>query len=88
MFACETFSHNYFILFVYQLLSTALQSIFNYVLAFARWLFVPVQNYQIKLCQIENNPKNPFFKTSQIITVSYTAQYILGNSTFFTITRL
>ena len=79
MFACEKLSQNYFISFVYQLLSTALQSTFNYVLAFPQWLFVPVENYQIKFCQIENNP---FFKTSKIITVSYKALYILGNSTF------
>ena len=47
VFACEKVSQRYFISFVHPVLSAALQPWFQCVLAFAQWLFVLVQTYQV-----------------------------------------
>ena len=48
VFACEKLSQHYFISFVDQLVNGALHPSFYRVIAFARWIFVLAENYQVK----------------------------------------
>ena len=48
VFACERLSQHYFISSVVQLVGGALQPSFYRMLAFAQWIFVLAENYQVK----------------------------------------
>ena len=57
------------------LLSTDLHLSFHQTLAFALWLFVMVENCQVKLSLPEHN--QPFLKTSQQKTIFHVVQCVL-----------
>ena len=46
--ACKKLSQRYFISFVDQLVGRALHPSFYHMLAFAQWIFVLAENYQVK----------------------------------------
>ena len=56
----KTVSQRYVISFVRSLLGAALQPSF-YVSAFAWWIFVLVEDYQVKFCQAETNNQKSIY---------------------------
>ena len=79
VFACEKLSQHYFISFVDQLLGRALHPSFYCMLAFAWWIFVLPENYQVKFHLIVTKTLS---KTPKQKTISYVVQCILGRFNF------
>ena len=75
-------SQHYFISFVDQLVGTALHPSFYRVLAFPRWSFVLVENFQVKFCLIVPNHLKSILWNTTTKTIMYIVWCILWRFNF------